>query len=145
MYISLDPEKPNIPESKKFISELGLTGDEKFYYENSLHCLENFHECKVSFQNFFTQVQTQSGKTLEYEPLADIQKAFQNYENFQLDDVSLKNAFIIASYYSHGLYPLSIILSKKELEAKKDYKPLLKIVAQSYFKLGEYESAKAYL
>ena len=57
----------------------------------------------------------------------------------------LKDAYIIGAWYSNGLYPLAISLGERLLETKKNYKPILKIVAQSYFELGEYEKSREIL
>jgi len=42
-------------------------------------------------------------------------------------------------------YPISILLSKELLKQKKNYKPILKIIAQSYFELNKLEEANKYL
>lgn len=119
---------------------------ETWYYTNSLFCVENFHECKVNFENYFLgQVQSNtnaSGSSIAYLPLKEMQQSLENYKNFQVEDIVLKDAFIIGTWYSQELYPLSEFLGSKVLEQRKDYKPLIKIVAQSSYELGNYENAK---
>jgi|GEM_PF-1306096 len=34
------------------------------------------------------------------------------------------------------MYPISVLLGKNLLKEKENYKPILKIVAQSYFEIG---------
>lgn len=113
-----------------------------FYYRTSVSCMQDFSQCKSQFQSYFTQFQaTQSGAQLSQE-LQTIQQAFENYKNFQLDDIALKNAYLIGAWYQNELYPVAIELGKQILQEKPGYKPVLKIIAQSYFELGQYEKAR---
>ncbi len=124
------------------ISTLPLTPEESFYYSNSISCVEDFHNCKVKFQEYFWFQDKNNEKKIEFSHLSHIKESIENYRNFQIDEVYLKNAYIIGAWYSDGLYPLTIFLGEKLLEEKKGYKPILKIVAQSYFKLGKYEKSR---
>lgn len=150
------------PSQKEFLKDnilsLSLGEQEKFYFLTSLWCLEDFHGCKVDFGEYFTQeiplqdsweekewweaepdIQT---REIFFEDLDAIKTAITNYQNFQLDQVYLKNAFIVWAYYQNKLYPLAIHLWEHLLKEKTDYKPVLKIVWQSYFELWEYEKAR---
>lgn len=62
-----------------------------------------------------------------------------------MEDVSLKNAYLIGAWYHNKLYPLTILLSQELLKEKPGYKPILKILAQSYYELGEYSKAREIL
>lgn len=139
------------------IKEIGLSEDEAFYYLTSLSCLNNFHECKKIFwEKLFTEVvvvetPTLSGSEVKEtnevgnKNLESIKKAIESYTNFQSEDISYKDALILWAFVQNKLYPVAIELGKKLLEEKADYKPVLKIIAQSYFEMGNYTSAKTYL
>lgn len=131
---------------------LWLSEEEYFYYTTSLKCREDFHACKLKFQNYFWPEDTnqesaegtevaEGGGNMFYK-LSNIQQAIENYRNFQIDEVYLKNAYIIGAWYSDGLYPLAIYMGNDLLSEKPWYKPILQINAQSYFELGEYETAR---
>lgn len=47
----------------------------------------------------------------------------------------MKDAYIISSWYQNGLFPLAIRMSQISLLQTPDYKPLLKIIAQSYYEM----------
>lgn len=138
------------------IKEMGLSEDEVFYYLTSLSCLHNFHECKKIFwEKLFAEkveeVSTSSGSEVKEtkeggnKNLENIKKAIESYTNFQSEDILYKDALILWAFVQNKLYPVAIELGKKLLEEKADYKPVLKIIAQSYFEMGNYTSAKTYL
>lgn len=139
-----------IPENRTQIEETFqeniFSEEEMFYYTTSLKCIWDFHACKVDFQNYFGSGSTETsstGSTKSTLPvLKNIGDALRNYENFQVDDISLKNAYLIWALYHNKLYPISIILWEMLLQEKPGYKPILKIVAQSYYELGKYENAR---
>ena len=120
-----------------------------YYYTKSLDCTFDFHECKKDLWNYFWPESTTNEEVVHIEPtyekLLSLKQAIENYRNFQVDEVYLKNAFIVASWYSNDLYSLSAHMWKNILWYKPGYKPILKIVAQSYFELWEFESAREML
>ena len=151
------PEK--LEQLKGKILSLEFPKQEEFYYLNSLACSENFHECKKVFGEYFWPTEEentweeiqqdenrQENAQEEVQPLLPelnaIKQAIQNYRNFQVDDVYLKDAYIIGAFYKNKLFSISIDLWEKLLQEKIDYKPILKIVGQSYFELWEYEKAR---
>jgi hypothetical protein len=124
-------------ESKKFEEQ------ELFYYTQSLACIANFHECKLAFWEYFETLSSEwNPREITYEPLLDLKRSIENYKNFQVDEVYLKDAYMISSWYSNGLYNLAINLGNKLLIEKENYKPILKIIAQSEFELWNYEQAR---
>lgn len=132
----------------KDIEALQLWNEEIFYYSNSFACIQDFHACKVAFEEYFwpqeaydsdgNQIQE---RALRFSALQDIKNSIINYRNFGLDEVSMKDAYIISSWYQNGLFPLAIRMSQISLLQTPDYKPLLKIIAQSYYEMWEYTTA----
>jgi len=131
-----------------------------FYNTNSLSCVSDFHSCKVDFDIYFTPQEDESEEPYEiiweeipqkkwtlitHPELLNIREAIENYRNFQLDDVTLKNAYIIWAYFEDKMYNLAAILGEELLLERPWYKPVLKIVAQSYFELGDYKNARSTL
>lgn len=145
------------------VKEMWLSEDETFYYLTSLSCLNNFHECKKIFWDKFSaedvkqedapkeEINTSSGSEvvevtkIESKNLESIKNAIESYANFQSEDISYKDALILWAFVQNKLYPVAIELGKRLLEEKSDYKPVLKIIAQAYFEMGNYTSAKTYL
>jgi len=131
------------------LSEIDMDEQRDFYYNNALSCITDFHNCKVNYGNFFSEKVDQDGiiepRVIKNSDLLKIQTAIQNYENFQVDQVYFKDALIIWAFFENKLYPVAIELWKRLLEEKTDYKPIIKILAESYFRLGKYEDAKTYL
>lgn len=142
--IGLEGKRQDI---KKELESLKLSEQKNFYYQNALFCIENFHEWKKIFQERFfpenSDKETQEETLIE--ELKNIKQAIENYRNFQTDDISYKNALIVAAFYKNKLYPVAIELGKQILEEKENYKPILKIIAQSYFDLWNMENTKNYL
>jgi len=145
------------------LESLWLSEEQLFYYQNSITCKFDFSLCKEKFQDYFTEKiknlelkETkewtwnideilETDKTARFEDLYNIEYALINYENFQIDDLLYKWALVSWAFFENGLYPIAIETSKVLLEQKKDYKPLLKIVAKSYYELWNYIEAKLYL
>ena len=131
------------------LDTLWLDEQQLFYYKNSVRCKQDFSYCKQKFQDYFSEeIETASWQTIreiKYIPLKDIKTALNNYKNFQIDDLSYKWALVSWVYFKNWLYPLAIETSKDILKDKKDYRPLLKIVAKSYYELWDYIQAKIYL
>jgi tetratricopeptide (TPR) repeat protein len=119
-----------------------------FYYDTSLSCTYDFHICKTNFWSYFWPEEdknTWTGTqdiTVSYKSLIWIENAIVNYQNFKVDDVYLKDAYIIWAWYSNGFYNLSAHMGEQLLTEKINYKPILKIVAQSYYELWEYEKSR---
>lgn len=121
-----------------------------YYYNTSLDCAIDFHNCKLTLNNYFWPeegLESQSGSinNIPYWKLSDLKSAIENYRNFRVDEVYLKDAYIVASWYSNDLYKLSAHMWENILWYKPWYKPILKIVAQSYFELGKYEASQKIL
>ncbi|MDD3646755.1 MAG: tetratricopeptide repeat protein [Candidatus Gracilibacteria bacterium] len=123
------------------INLFSKTPEEKFYYTNSLECLKDFSLCKNNFQDYLEQ----PGFNPDSDELKNIKIVLENYYSLQLDELYYKNSLIVGVFLQNELYPIAIILGKGILEEKPNYKPILKIIAQSYFELGDYEQAKKYL
>lgn len=120
------------------------------YYDTSLSCTLDFHNCKLDLNEYFWPWETQeetygSGSEISFAKLWDLKTAIQNYRNFQVDQVYLKDAYIVASWYTHWLYNISSHMWEEILWYKPWYKPILKLVAQSYFELWEYEKSREIL
>ena len=151
----------NTPEEQRDIIEKLANADssseEIFYYTTLFQCLENFSECVNEFQQYreaptlwtietIGEENTQS-YTLEITnaKIIEIKTAIQNYENFQTQQTYFKDALVIWALYQNQSYPLAIHLWKELLTTKNDYKPIIKIIADSYYELWDYENAKTYL
>ena len=134
----------NVEDLKKEIMTFPLSEEEKFYHINSLWCIWDLTTCKQNFSDYFKNILEKEGKIV-LEELKNIQTSFTNYENFKLDDVSYQNALVTGSFFSNGAYPIAINTGKEILKEKTDYKPIIKILAKSYFELWEYTKAKEYL
>ena len=125
----------------KELSKIGLSSEKTFFYKTSLTCVKDFHECKKTFTDYFAD----SKNTVTSNELQSVKKTFDNYDNFKLDDVLYKDALIIWTFYELWLYPVATKLWEDLLAQKPDYKPMLLIVAQSYYNLWNFENAKTYL
>jgi hypothetical protein len=93
------------------LKDLDISEEEKFYYSTSLSCFTDFHACKLRFSEyFFPQIesisQNTSNELITFTPLLNIKNAIENYRNFQLDDVHLKNAYILGAWYQDNMYSL---------------------------------------
>jgi hypothetical protein len=128
-------------DAKKEILSLNFSEEKKFYYLTVLECLDDFHTCKTNFSTYIYDEK----KELETEELKNMKIAFDNYRNFQLEDIYYKNALIIWALFKDKMYPVSVLLGKDILKEKENYKPILKIIAQSYFEIGNMQWAKIYL
>ena len=149
----------NIKIIKNEIQNFNFNKEQNFYYTNSLECINDFSKCKLNFQNYFENFENNNNewtwsieqdkkldmKKVKFNKLLNLKNVLENYKNFKLDDLLYQNALLSWSFFSNWLYPIAIETSKKTLEEKSDYKPLLKIIAKSYFELWLYKEAKAYL
>lgn len=126
---------------QKKILDLEIDEQKKFYYTNALWCLINFHICKEKYQNYLAQDKL----VLKEKRLINIKEKLKTYKNFGIEELYLKNAYLISSFFEYKLFPISINLSKELLREKTNYKPILKIIAQSYFELWDLYNTKKYL
>lgn len=137
-------------EKEQFLKDLEenkVSEEISFYYRTTLACLWDFHGCKLAFEEYFnTKIEVTPGilepRAINYPPLQGIKKSIEDYKNFQLDDVYYKDALLVSRYFQEGTYPIAIELWEKLVEEKTNYKPILKVIAESYFELGDYDSAK---
>lgn len=134
----------NIENIKKEVMSFPLNEEEKFYHINSLTCIWDLITCKSNFSAHFQTLQEKE-TNIELEELQNIYTSFINYENFKLEDISYQDALITWAFFSNGAYPIAINTGKEILKEKTNYKPIIKIVAKSYFELWEYAKAKEYL
>jgi hypothetical protein len=146
---SVELNTENIDYIIEELNTLWLDEQQLFYYKNSLRCKQDFSYCKQKFQDYFSEeIETNSWKIIREitnKDLLNIKTALENYKNSQMDDLSYKWALVSWAFFSNWLYPIAIETSKTILKDKNDYKPLLKIVAKSYYELWNYIQAKIYL
>ncbi len=122
---------------QKELKQMNLNEEEQIYYINSIECLEDFHICKQNFQDYFKE-----NEKLKDKNLISIKESIENYKNSKIWELYYKNALIIGEFYKNELYPVSIMLWQELLKEKKDYKPILQIIAKSQFNLWKYEESK---
>ena len=142
----------NIDEIKEEINTFWLDIEKDFYYKNSIECARDFSQCKQNFADFFEKQQkdllksswtwSEILKQNRFEKLYKIETALENYKNFKVDDLWYKWALVSWAFFENWFYKIAIETSKKVLEEKPWYKPLLKIIAKSHYELWEYEEAK---
>jgi len=142
--MSLEGKREDI---KQEIESLKLSEQKKFYYENALFSIEDFHNGKRIIQErvFNENLNENSKEDPLITELENLKQAIENYRNFQIDDITYKDALIVAAFYKNKLYPVAIELGKQVLQERENYKPIIKIIAQSYFDLWDMENAKNYL
>ena len=154
VFYSQEIKQNNIENIKSQILLYPLSESEKFYYKTSLDCTIDYHLCRQSFQDYFSEKKEDSTTwTWEISPqnienlpeLQNIADAIKNYENFQLDDLSYKAALISWAYFQNQLYPIAISTSQDTLINSPDYRPLIKIIAKSYYEMWDYINAKKFL
>ncbi len=146
---SVELKDENIDYIIEELKTLPLNEDQLFYYKNSVRCKQDFSFCKQKFQDYFNEeIETWSWKEIreiKFNELQNIKTALEDYDHSQMDDLSYKWALVSWAFFINKLYPIAIETSKKILQEKNDYRPLLKIVAKSYYELGNYIDAKIYL
>ena len=113
----------------------------RFFYANSIDCIENFHDCKVKFKDKFNELKNNPSSN----ELKEILTSETNYKNFWLEDISYKNTLYIWSFYKLKLYPVVIYLWEEILKEKPNYKAVQKLVAQSYYEMWNYKKTQDYL
>jgi len=156
---SINLNDENLKYLNSELDSLILSEEQLFYYKTSITCKKNFNLCKKLFSDYFTNRDIKDQEEKEnievwtwvlikkekFEELENIKTALENYENFKIDDVLYKWALISWAFFENLLYPVAIETSKSLLKEKKDYKPLLKIIAKSYYELWNYVDSKVYL
>ncbi len=147
LIFSLKLSKENIIFINKELKTLWLSEEELFYYKNSLACKVNYSECRKEFKNYFDKKKNSLwnwtvSNEIKFNELNNILKAFENYENFQLEDLNYKWALVAWAFFENWLYPIAIEASKSILKEKSDYKPLIKIISKSHYELWSYIEAK---
>lgn len=153
LFSSVSLSDKNIKYIKNQLKTLWLSEQELYYYNTSLECKINFSECRKEFHDYFANRKKQpkvewtwaTTQQTNFEDLEKIWKAIENYENFQVNDLNYKWALVAWAFFENGLYPIAIETSKAILKERNDYKPLIKIIAKSYFELWNYIQSKLYL
>ena len=141
----------SLQDRQDILSEMysfGFSEDEQFYYATSFICLDDFHGCKIAFQEYIERERPigEDGQAIEENRyIQEISTAVENYRAFQVDEIYYKDALIIWAFYTNGLYPIAIELWNKLLEEKTDYLPMFKIIGKSYFDMGKYKESKEFL
>lgn len=131
----------NITSLVDEIGKLSLSSEYTFFYKTSLGCIKDFHLCKKSFEDYFAVL----GNSVTTDEMKQVKSTLDNYKNFKMEDVKYKDALLIGAFYQTGLYPIVIKLGKDLLKLASDYQPMILMIAQSYFELGDYKNAKIYL
>lgn len=138
----------SIWEINKEIDSIQLSKEDNFYYKNSLICIIDFSKCRLEFQEHFDKNKDISwtwSELSELDNIKNIENAFQNYYNFQIDDLTYKAALVTWAFYQNGSYIIALETSKTILNNNKNYKPILKIAAKSAYELWMYKEAKEFL
>lgn len=138
----------NIIETSQKIDIFWLTQEQNFYYKNSMICSFDFHLCRKNFWDYFQKNNTETWTwvvEIELQDLKNIQTAFDNYANFQMEDLVYKSALISWAFFENWFYWAALTTSRSILESSPSYKPILKIAAKSSYELWNYIEAKQYL
>lgn len=138
-----------IEEINKEIDSFDFGEQQNFYLKNSVTCVNDFSQCRQNYQDFFDEIYEKNENSEEVieltSDLQSIKNAFDNYYNFQIDDLNYKAALISGAYYSNWFYKISLETAKNILDENKGYKPLLKIAAKSSFELWNYIDARDFV
>jgi len=133
----------------KEIDTIQLTKEDNFYYKNSLICISDFSKCRLWFQEYFDKQknipQTWSWVTEKSDYIKNVENAFTNYYNFQIDDLTYKAALVTGAFYQNWSHFIALETSKSILSQNQNYKPILKIAAKSAYELWLYKEAKDFL
>lgn len=130
------------------IRDIQLSEQDTFYYTTSLLCLRDFHECKKTFESYTIETNElgeEFSREINSELLSEVLQAIENFKNFQVEELYFKDALITWAFYKNRNYPVAIELGKQILLEKPDYRPIIKILADSYYALGDLDTAKTYL
>lgn len=121
------------------INSLNIEKEQKFFYINTVTCASDFHKCKLTFEDYISKNEV---KTKE---MNSIKKAIDNYKNFSSEQLYYKDALLAWAFYELKLYPITVEISKKILNDKKNYRPIKLLLWKSYFEIGDNYSAKKQL
>jgi len=120
-----------------------LNSQENFYYSNSLECIKDFSLCKKDFADYIEKIENKKETLIPQ--LVNVKKALVDYKNFKINELYFKNTLVIWAFFKNNSFPIVIILWKNILKNKENYRPILKMISQSYFELWNYKKAKIYL
>ncbi len=122
----------------KEVQDLQFDAEKAFYYNTIFSCAKDFHECKKTFQDYFSK----HPEDAKFSSLREIDETFKNYENFKLEDMYYKNALFVGTLFKQKLYPLVIQNGLQLNKEKPDYRPIIEMIAQSFYEMGEYNQQK---
>ncbi len=130
------------------IDSIQLSKEDNFYYKNSLICIIDFSKCRLEFQEHFdiNKNLTWTGEeSKKSENIKNVENAFTNYYNFQIDDLTYKAALVTWAFYQNWSYIIALETAKTILNKNSNYKPILKIAAKSAYELWMYKESKDFL
>lgn len=133
----------DIKKISKEIDTFILSEEEKFYYKNSLICVEDFSKCRWNFEEYFNKLW--EDYEISFSDLQEIKQTLTNYKNFQLDDLTYKAALFVGTFYKNWFYYVALKKWEVLLEESPNYKPVMKIVAKSAYEIWDYNKAKEYI
>jgi len=144
IWLALQYSNPYSAENTVFIknelSQINLDPQASFYYTTMLDCVDDFHECK---KTYWSHLDSYTGSLSD--KLDTLSWAIVQYEAFQTGELYFKDTLVLKALYDDGNYPIVIELWKQILENQPGYRPVLKMIAQGYFELGDHDQAKLYL
>ncbi len=132
--------KDNISELKNKIDSFEISKEKKYYYKSSLDCVIDYSKCRDEFERYFKE-----NNDIKDKNLLNIKTSLENFKNFQSKDLYYKAAFVSWAFYENAFYYLALETSKKVLDKKEAYMPMLKVAAKSAYEIWEYGEAKKYL
>lgn len=104
------------------------------WYQAIDTCYSGIHNCVVSLDAY----------TGSSENVLALKKQIKNAKKIT-DAREYRNLLIAAKLYEQSMYQASAVISEEILREFPDYTEAKKILAFSYFELGQYEDAKKYL
>lgn len=140
IYLTNYKSEENITITIEKIKSLAISDEEKFYYNNVINSVSDFHSSKKAFDDYFN---TNQNVTLP--SLTHIKNTLINFKNFKTEDLYYKDALIIWSLFQNRMFSISNILAENLLIEKPNYKPMLLILWKGYYELWDLENAKKYL
>jgi len=144
VWLALQYANPYNAENKIFIqkqlTQINLDEQDSFYYNTMLDCVDDFHACKKTYWDYLDSYTWSLSNELD-----TLSGSIAQYEAFQTGELYFKDTLIVKNFYDEWNYPIVIELWKQILENQPNYRPILKMIAQSYFELWDNENAKKYL
>lgn len=104
------------------------------WYQAVDTCYSGIHNCVISLDAY----------TGSSENVLALKKQIKNAKKIT-DAREYRNLLILAKLYEQSMYRASVKIAEEILREFPDYTEVKKIIAFSYFELGEYEDAKKYL